>query len=73
MPQPLCEDASCELTDNPFVLLSYVPGVSGLPKGASNSYLDTAAEMLTLIHDSATKDLPELPNRLDPMKRAQRL
>ncbi len=67
VPQPLCEDASCELTDNPFVLLSYVPGVSGLPNRASNSYLDTAAEMLALIHGSSRKNLPELPDRLDPL------
>lgn len=67
VPEPLCVDADCEVFGHPYLLIVFVDGSSVVAKSEADTYIDTMAETLAMVHRTATDTLPALPLRLDPL------
>lgn len=67
VPQPILFDATCTLTENPFVIMTAVTGSSVIPAGNAFEYIDEMASQLFRIHQAPIQTLPALPSRLDPL------
>jgi aminoglycoside phosphotransferase (APT) family kinase protein len=67
VPEPLLVDVSSDLLADPFLILGFVEGTSAIPPAQEDQYLDTMAEVLTMIHRLPTAELPALPARIDPL------
>ena len=67
VPKPLLADSSGQLLEHPFLVMSFVPGSTGIPAGSAETCIQRAAELLVDIHDTSTSGLPALPARLNPL------
>lgn len=67
VPRPLHVDETGQTLESPFLVMAFVKGSTEIPLPRLGAYISKAAEMLAKIHSLPTKDIPELPYRLDPL------
>ena len=67
VPKPLYWESQVQFGDNPFILMDFISGSTSTTSTSTDLYLSKAAAMLLKIHDAPIADLPELPDRLDPL------
>jgi aminoglycoside phosphotransferase (APT) family kinase protein len=67
VPEPLLLDATGELTGAPSLVMRYVEGSTSVADADLDAALETMAAVLAALHDLTIEDLPELPERLDPL------
>ncbi len=67
VPEPLSIDASCSLLENPYLIIAFVEGDSGLSLPICNASIETMAEALNSVHEVPVDIMPTLPRRTDPI------
>ena len=68
VPEPIIVDATCALLDRPYLIMSFVEGLTSPPETAMEGYIYQMAKMLALVHRTEVGAFLELPKRLDPME-----
>ncbi len=66
VPEVLFADDSGQVLTAPFVTLAFVAGTTAITRINSTWQIKKMADMLLKIHDCPTRDLPDLPLRIDP-------
>ncbi len=67
VPKPISVDATRKLLEHPYLLIEFVDGSSSIAQSRVKTYIDKMAEVLAMVHGTATDTLPALPPRLDPL------
>lgn len=67
MPMPLHVEASGTLSSNPFLVMEFVEGSTAIPEDNKVAGIEKMADMLVRIHNVSTRNLPELPARINPL------
>lgn len=65
--EPLAIDASGKVMPQPYLIMTFVEGVTIIPPGETDKRIATMAALLVDIHAAKKSNLPELPLRLDPL------
>lgn len=67
VPEPLLVDTSGDVLSDPYLLMAFVEGTSGVPDIHWVKYVDAMADTLASIHAVPADILPALPVRVDPV------
>ena len=67
VPQPLYLDASGARIGDPYLVIDFVNGESGVPQGLGENCVVPMARMLARIHQQPPSGTPELPVRTNPL------
>jgi aminoglycoside phosphotransferase (APT) family kinase protein len=67
VPEPLALAIDNEQSGGPFWLMSFIDGQTDIAQQSLNTCLQTMAGMLTKLHTLPTRNLPELPQRTNPV------
>lgn len=67
VPKPLSLDASCSLLENPYLIIAFVEGASGLTQPMCKASVETMVEALISVHEVPVDIMPTLPRRADPI------
>ena len=65
--EPLFIDTSCNILDQPFMLLSFLEGNNKMPKEENIDLIPKMVEQLNLIHSTNLAVLPNLPLQINPL------
>lgn len=67
VPEPMLVDSGGAVLEDPYLVMSFVPGDTEIPDDAKENYIAQMASMLARIHAHPTAGLEDLPVRHNPL------